>query len=240
MTAQEMKRSFLVLYDKITNFAAPGYTDEEISLFLTKAQERIVLHYYRPNANRFNDGFQESEQRRKELSQLLESNSNSTPSTSQTGVHPNGTFFDYPDDLLYTTSEEVTIESDNECIDGIRIDIKPVTDDEYTANKRNPFKKPFANAGRGLVWRLDFNTRRHELITDGTFDVTTYHLKYLKKPRPIIIDTSTLNGVTGPQNSTLNDSLHERIIDEAVMIATGVTEPQFYQIKQAERAAGES
>lgn len=239
MTAQEMKRSFLVLYDKITNFAAPGYEDEEISLFLTKAQERIVLHYYKPNANRYNEGFEETEQRRKELANLLETQTSTTPSTIQTGVLPNGVFFDYPVNLLYTTSEEVTIASSNSCITGKRIDIKPITHDEYTANKRNPFKKPFASAARGLVWRIDYNTRRHELLTDGTFTVSTYHLRYIKKPTPIIIDTSIINGVTGPLNSVLNDILHERIIDEAVMIATGVTEPQFYQLKQAEKATGE-
>lgn len=239
MTAQEMKRSFLVLYDKITNFAAPGYLDSEISLFLTKAQERLVLYYYRPNANKYNDGFEETEQRRKELSNLLESNTNVTVSASQVGILPNGKFFDCPADLLYSTSEEVTIASSNSCINGKRIDVKPITHDEYTANKRNPFKRPFANSNRGLVWRVDYNTQRHELITDGTFTISNYHLRYIKKPQPIIIDASVINGVAGPLNCTLNDILHERIIDEAVKIATGVTEPQNYQIKVAEKQSGE-
>lgn len=239
MTAQEMKRSFLVLYDKITNFAAPGYIDEEISLFLTKAQERLVLYYYRPNANKYNDGFEETEQRRKELSNLLESNINVPVSASQVGVLTNGKFFDYPAELLYTSSEEVTISSSTSCINGKRIDVKPITHDEYTSNKRNPFKRPFADSNRGLVWRIDYKTQKHELITDGTFNITAYHLRYIKKPQPIIIDTSVINGVTGPLNCTLNDILHERIVDEAVKIATGITDPQFYQVKVAEKQAGE-
>lgn len=239
MTAAEMKRSFLVLYDKVTNFAAPGYTDEEISLFLTKAQERIVLYYYKPLGNKYNEGFEETEQRRKELNTLLEGNTNVSVSASQVGILPNGKFFDYPADLLYTVSEEVTIGSSDTCIDNKRIEVKPITYDEYTINKRNPYKKPFADSDRGLVWRVDYNTRRHELITDGTFTVDNYHIRYIKKPQPIIIDTSVLNGVTGPLNCTLNDILHERIIDEAVKIATGITDPQSYQIKSAEKQQGE-
>lgn len=239
MTALEMQRSFLVLYDKITNFSAPGYTEEEISLFLTKAQERLVLYYYKPMGNKYNEGFEETEQRRKELSSLLEGNTNVPVSISQVGVLPNGKFFDYPTNLLYTASEEVTIASSDACINGKRIEVKPITYDEYTINKRNPYKKPFADSDRGLVWRVDYNTRRHELITDSTFTISNYHIRYIKKPQPIIIDTSILNGITGPLDCTLNDILHERIIDEAVKIATGITDPLSYQIKSVEKQAGE-
>ena len=46
MTAQEMRDLFLILYDKITNLAAPGYSDGEISDFLNKAQLQFVKHRY--------------------------------------------------------------------------------------------------------------------------------------------------------------------------------------------------
>ena len=46
MTLNDFKLEFLVLYDKVANFAAPGYLDDEISIFLTKAQKRIKLSLY--------------------------------------------------------------------------------------------------------------------------------------------------------------------------------------------------
>lgn len=235
MTALEMKRSFLVLYDKITNFAAPGYDDEEISLFLTKAQDRVVLYDYNPNGNKYNEGFEETEQRRKNLGELVNGTTIISPSVSQTNTLPNGKFFDLPNDCLWAISEEVTISSSDSCINGNRISVKPITHDEYVINKKNPFKKPDSE----LVWRIDYNTRRHELITDGTYNITNYHLRYLIRPQPIITDTSVINGVTGPKDCQLNSMIHERIVDEAVKIATGITDPQYYQFKTQEASKSE-
>lgn len=236
MIATEMSYEFKVLYDKITNFDAPGYTEEEISRFLSKAQERVVLGYYTSLGNKDREGFEETEARRKDLVELVKGTTISSPSASQTGVLPNGTFYDLPTDCLYAISEEVTLESDDDCVDGTRIRVKPITHDEYSINVRNPFKKPH----KRLVWRLDYNTRRHELVTDGTYDITDYHLRYIKKPNPIITAIGiTIEGVTGVQNCQLNDILHRRIIDEAVKIATGITDPEDYQIKTIEQKEAE-
>lgn len=240
MTAAEMKDEFLVLYDKITNFAAPGYEDDEISRFLSKAQERIVLHDYNPQGNKYQQGFEQTEQRRKDLQELVPPEVACTPSVLQTGVLPNATFFDLPIDCLYALGEEVTIGHPTDtCMNGKRIGVKPITQDEYRINRKNPFKKPFASNNDGVTWRLDRNIRRHELITDGIFTITTYHLSYLKKPNPIIIGANIIEGITGPQNCQLNTILHRRIIDEAVNIATGTTDPQSYQVKTIETQKGE-
>lgn len=42
MTGQEMIDAFLVYYDRITSFSAPGYTVDEILLFLNNAQDEFV------------------------------------------------------------------------------------------------------------------------------------------------------------------------------------------------------
>ena len=46
MTNAELKTKFLELYDAITNFAAPGYTDSEISAFLNQGMDIIVDELY--------------------------------------------------------------------------------------------------------------------------------------------------------------------------------------------------
>ncbi len=231
-----MKQEFLILYDKVTNFDAPGYNDLEISILLTKGQERTFFAFYNPLGNQFREGFEETEARRKDLKELVKGTT-CTISASQTGVLPNGVFYDLPTDCLYAISEEITTTSADTCKNGLRLRVKPITHDEYAINLKNPFKKPNINS---YIWRLDYQTNRHELITDGTFTVGTYHLRYIQKLTPIIVGSNTVDGISGPQNCILNSVTHKRIIEEAVKIATGITDPEFYQIKTIEQQQGES
>src|SRR6218665_1148613 len=235
MTASEMDQEFLILYDKITNFDAPGYTPLEKSIFLTKAQERVFLDYYNPLGNKYREGYEGSETRRKDLKELTKGVTITVPSASQTQVLPNGTFYDLPVDCLYAVSEEVTTASADTCKNGKRIRVKPITHDEYSINKDNPFKKPDI---KDCIWRLDYQGKIHELITDGTFTVAQYHLRYIHRLKPIIIGAITVDGVSGPQDCELDAIIHKRIIDEAVKIATGITDPEFYPIKTKEQQEG--
>jgi len=237
MTAVEMDQEFLILYDKLTNFDAPGYSELERSIIMTKAQERVFFAHYNPLANKFHEGFEETEARGKDLQELTKGVTITAPSGTQTNALPNGEFYDLPTDCLYAVSEEVTLASDDTCVDGTRIRVVPITHDEYSINKKNPFKKPNT---REFIWRLTYQGRRHELITAANSTVSEYHLRYIKNLQPIILGSITVDGVAGPLDSELNIILHKRIVDEAVKIATGVTDPASYQLKSIEQQEGES
>lgn len=222
MTANEMADELEVLFNKVTNNDSPGYEDAELSLILNKSQERFRNQIY-SGSNKLQEGFEETEKRRKDLSELTKNVEISTASSNQLGTLPNGTFYDLPDDFLYAIKEEVTINSSEECIDGNRIRVKPITHDEYAINVDNPFKQPYD----GLVWRLDYsrttdntNPKRHELITDGTYNITTYHLRYLRRLADIVVDRVT---PTNQINCVLDESTHRRIIDIAVEILLEIT-----------------
>jgi len=232
MTLADFKLEFLVLYDKVTNFSAPGYLDEEISIFLSKAQERIVLSLYSEDGNKYKEGFEETEKRRKQLQQLIVPNAGLPVSTNQTGVE--GKAFSLPEDCLLVIKEKAKI-SGCACCNNEYKRVKPVTHDEIESNRDNPFKKP----SEKLLWRLDINDRRHDLITKEGTTITQYVISYIKKPRPIILDSSIIDGFTGPLDCELNDLIHRMIIDEAVKIATGITDPQLYQIKTIEKQLSE-
>lgn len=236
MTALDMQEEFLILYDKITNFDAPGYTTLEISRFLTKGQERVILDAYDSLRNKYREGFESTEARRKDLQELVKSNPSLTVSASQVGTLENGKFYDLPTDCLYVVQETVTTQSTDPCKNGKKLRVKPITTDYYAINKDNPFKKPTILK---YAWRLDYQNKKHELVTDGTFNIANYSIRYIEQPSPIIIGANTVDGVTGPQNCKLNPIIHRRIIDEAVNIATGVTDPQLYQIKTIEQQKGE-
>ena len=240
MNALEMKQEFLTLYDKVTNQAAPGYTNSEISIFLNKAQLQFVKNRYNFKGNAYNEGFEETEKRRKDLAELTrnaELTGGTTNSSSQTGVSPNGEFFDLPDDLLYALREEVLTTSSTACYDALRIRVKPITHDEYAIEVNNPFAKP----DKSVVWRLDISRdltqgannekKRHELIAGTGMTVNKYYLRYLRVPTIINVDTNV--------SSEINDEVHGEIIDYAVRIATGITDPQAYPIKIKEQQGSE-
>lgn len=240
MTAAEMSHLFLVLYDKITNFAAPGYEPEEIDLFLNKAQLEFVKTRYNPKGNQYNDGLEATEKRRKDLSELYRTvdlpGGASNPS-DQSGVSVFGEFFDLPIDFMYTLNEEIIGSSRDICLNNLRIKVKPVTHDEYMISRENPFKKPT----KDRVWRMDYsrdlsqgptnNSKRHEIITFQGLAVQNYIVRYIKVP----INIDTTNSIT----SELNPEVHSELVDIAVRMAAGITDASTYQIKMQEQKGGE-
>lgn len=231
-----MKYEAEVLYDKITSAGSPGYTNQEWSVLLTKGQQVFLQEIFDPYKS-----FEESEKLRKDYS-LIKEAFTGTVSTSQTGIHTNGQFFDLPSDCLYVVQEEAIITSTDACYNGKLLRVKPVTENEYNVNRNNPYKKPAPDA---LVWRMDFNnpgsaqTPRHELITDGTFTINTYRGRYIKYPQDIIPFDSSDSTTTVLQNSELPNIAHRAIIERAVRIATATTNPQEYQVKLNEQKINE-
>lgn len=232
MDANEMKYEFNVLYDKITSLSAPGYTDREVGVFLSKAEEIFVEKAYTPYK-----GFEQNEQRRKDFDELKSYVSITTPSAIQTGVHSNGTMFDLPLNYLYTLQEEAKITSTNTCVNDTIIEIVPVTEDEYNRTSKDPFKKPTeSRAWRMEVARVtpgDAESKRHEVITNGSYTIAEYNVRYIRRPGGIVPFTG--DGSTPAQiNSILDQSTHRDLIDIAVRIATATTNPEEYQVKTVE------
>lgn len=240
MIANEMCFEFLVGYDKVASLSAPGYEDEEISVLLSQAQERYIKTRYQPLGNKYRKGFEQVEKRRIDLSELIRNYEVMTPSTDQTNVMRNGTLYDLPADFFLAIEGDVvtnqancgqsanlhlSTDTLNSYTEYIRVPVKPISHDEYIVNVNNPFKKPYCDTGlnEGLVWRLEYsretlytNPKRHELITDGTFGIMGYHLRYLRKPNDIVCDfVTTANQV----HCELAESTHREIVDIAITIA---------------------
>lgn len=243
-TANEMKFALLLYYDKMFEYGSPAYDDRQISTILTKAQLRVFTRYYMPNRNKFGEGFEATEKRRADLAQFIEAAVLSA-SSDQVGVHPNGVFYDMPDDYLYTI-EEALVTSDS---DPKEITVLPIEHDYYRANINNPYKKPYAN----LAWRMDFSrldhgedggdaltgrtAKRTEVIIKESSTISNYRLRYLMTPPDIVCDEITS---TNQRHCILDDTLHDEIIDEAAKIAKAATMPEEYQISHNEQKENES
>lgn len=102
-----------------------------------------------------------------------------------------------------------------------RTEVKPIQHDDYNRIVRDPFNKPSFNQ----VARL-FANGKAELLTDGTFHIDTYFLRYLKTPSKLDISTST--------GCELSEHTHQEIVDIAIEMALENIESQRYQTQLTE------
>ena len=227
MTTLEFSNQFDVLVSSYTRFRGfdgrePRDTIEfdeyEKSLYLTKAQEELVKGLY-TGKNQFGESFEQTEELRRYLASLIEEAELSPIITSDgkpLGMESNSKFFTLPPDCWFITYEGVII-SDGKCESTSSIQVIPVRQDEYHKLKKNPFRG--ANDHRAL--RLDLSEGNVEIVSKYT--VTKYYLRYLKKLNPIILvnlpNDVSIDGRNKSQTCELHESLHQHILEMAVMMA---------------------
>lgn len=218
MNVQELSNLFDTLlqpYITKDNFGKQNtlaFDEYEKSIFLTKAQEQIVLELYQE--------LEQSEEVRKYLSNLIKTD-NYVPIGEQDETLINNNFKSYKveisNDILFMIYEQCTLSDENNCINNKIVSVVPTIHDDLDKVLKNPFKSPNSRK----VIRLDFDNKI-ELISK--YNISNYKVRYLKKPNPIILvaledNLSINNGDTKVSNGETNPILHERIVQRAVQLA---------------------
>lgn len=187
-----------------------AFDEYEKSVFLTKAQEQIVLELYQE--------LEQSEENRKYLSNLIKTG-NYVPVGEKDDTLINNTFKSYKveieDSVLFMIYEQCTLSDENNCINGRIVSVVPTIHDDLDKVLKNPFKSPNSRK----VIRLDFDNKI-ELISK--YNISNYKVRYLKKPNPIILVTLEDLNIDKKQevsNGETNPILHERIVQRAVQLA---------------------
>ena len=187
-----------------------AFDEYEKSIFLTKAQEQIVLELYQE--------LEQSEENRKYLSNLIKTG-NYIPIGEQDETLINNTFKSYKveieDSVLFMIYEQCTLSDENNCVNGRIVSVVPTVHDDLDKVLKNPFKSPNSRK----VIRLDFDNKI-ELISK--YNISNYKVRYLKKPNPIILVTLEDLNIDKKQevsNGETNPILHERIVQRAVQLA---------------------
>ena len=218
MTCEEFSLEFDLLYNNIMSNKAPGLSEYEKSLFLTQAQESIVLDIY---SGKYGDSFERTEETTSYLNQLLKQRTyNNGEFTEGNKLDTRSVFVTLPEDLWFKTGETATIVDDSyKCqVDGLReVMVFPVTQDTLVRTKRSPFRGP--NERR--ILRLDSGKNQVELISN--YEIFTYTVRYLSRPEPIILKELpqglAIGGKSSPQTCLLNTAIHKAILSKAVLIA---------------------
>lgn len=224
MTIEEFSDEFDVLLNSYAAnnslSAGQGLTqlDEyEKSVLLTEAQESIVRDLY--NGKLTGDGFESTEEQRRNLDSLVNTLELPSEDISKPKMSDNSKFFQLPSDVWFITYESVLLSDESlGCKNNTRADVIPVRQDEYYSIKNNPFRGPSDKR----VIRIDTGSSVIELISKYT--IQSYFIKYLSKPKPIILQNITdenlsINGETTRMGCKLNTALHRPILERAVSLA---------------------
>lgn len=224
MTTQEFSNEFDTLLNSYST--APPYGDEnklditldeyEKSVFLTKAQEEIIVEIY-AGKNQFGESFERTEEIRRYLSDLIKTVVLSDKLTGHVGLSKTSMFFELPEDVWFITYESATLKDERlGCLDGEEATIVPVTQDEYYRVAKNPFRGP----SKGRAVRLDIGDGVIEIISD--YNIDKYLVRYLSRPKPIVlVDLGELsvNGIKVRTECELNPVIHRAILERAVRLA---------------------
>ena len=222
----EWSLEFDQMYQNITSNQAPGLTEYEKSVRLTRAEWDVQIMLYKGSLGK---SFEETEELTHYLDSLVCQYDTSAPVSGVPHIVSGSKVFELPDDMLFRTLEICKINRDG-CgpVDAV---VVPVTQDEFWRTSRNPFKKQNGNR----VLRLSFGSSEEfsdglyssqysELISD--YPIESYTVRYIRKPEPIILvdleDGLSIDGETEAKTCKLPEALHQTILTEAVKAAKAV------------------
>lgn len=232
ITPEELSGRFDVLLNSYSQKAATGDSSSRVdinldeyekSVYLTKAQEEVVVNLYN-GKNIYGDSFESTEEIRRYLDALVVTktynNSEAIDALEPTSDLENTRVFPLPENIAFITLEKITYSGEEgKCsLDGYSAKVYPITHDTYNTIKDNPFRGPT----KYKALRLDYGENKVEIISK--FPIKEYYIKYLKRPNPIILVDLTnenlqINGKSEVQDLTLNPLLYETILQRAVALA---------------------
>jgi hypothetical protein len=221
MSTEEFDVGFDVLFNNITSNQAPGLNTHEKSVFLTKSQDEVVLNIFSPNSkgNNLQLGFDDSALRQADFSTLMKV-ANCTPTTVNSKIDRRSSVYQFPSDVYIVINETILTKA------GKDIQVVAKRFDEYTRLMSKPFKRPL----KYQAWRLlnsgtvsgSQSTKIAEIITNVGDEIDTYQVRYIRKPRPIVLgylDGLTIEGVGDTSECEVDPILHEAILQRAVELA---------------------
>ena len=213
MTLTEFSVQFDILYNNIFSNQAPGLTEYEKSVFLTQAQEALVLDLYKGTAG---DSFETTEEVTRYLSSLVKSEEIKNPTVTPNTKY-NYSFKTKKEDVWFVVFQSAVISVDlNNSRDVL---VVPTTHDTLYKDLKNPFKGP--NKNKVLI-----TNDENGINIYSKYPISSWYMKYLSRPTPIILEDLdnglTIENISSNTECVLPESLHQQIILRAVQMAKAV------------------
>lgn len=218
MTNKEFSDGFSTLLNSFGITPNITLDEYEKSTFLTNAQEQMIIDIYSGRNIIYGKSFEQTEEIRRYLSNLVETYETSTKVTGKLGLSQDSVFFEIPQDTWFITYEVAFLKDSRlGCLDGIEASVVPLPQDDLYRAKDNPFRGP----SKDRVLRLDIKSDLAELISK--YNVDKYLMRYISQPTPIILvdlpDGLSIKGVSTESECELNPVVHRAILERAVQLA---------------------
>lgn len=218
MTNKEFSDGFSTLLNSFGITPNITLDEYEKSTFLTNAQEQLIIDIYSGRNVIYGKSFEQTEEIRRYLSNLVETYETSTKVTGKLGLSQDSVFFEIPQGTWFITYEVALLKDSRlGCLDGIEASVVPLPQDDLYRAKDNPFRGP----SKDRVLRLDIKSDLAELISK--YNVDKYLMRYISQPTPIILvdlpDGLSINGVSTESKCELNPVVHRAILERAVQLA---------------------
>jgi hypothetical protein len=238
MTTQEFSASFDTIlnsyvsknkeFGDVSSPISIELDEYEKSVFLTLAQDIVVYSYFDISPDGTSSGFDSSERRQIDFSNLIKvAEIDPTSGSTLTQYVQGSTIVTMPNDILRVLNEKVRDNTNNTYI------VVPINYREYDRVCSKPYAKPF----KRQAWRL-FQSNKNgnaidkysELLLPNANTISKYIIRYVRKPGPIILTDLTatnynfgselsISGKTSVCECELDSTVHTDILYKAVELA---------------------
>lgn len=246
MTTSEFSNAFDTLLSSYNTRAefGEGASKREIvldeyekSVFLTQAQDIVIKSYFDSSTNSQGQGIDDSTRRQVDFSSLITVASPSkleaatieegetegeepTPSVPLMAFDDRGILYKLPSNILIMLNEKVKAGKRNYVV-------VPINYAEYDRLMSKAYGQPL----KKQCWRLFQNVSgidiTSEIIPTEGVEVSDYRIRYIRRPRPIILTNLSLenqesleiDGISAVTECELNPIVHMDILNKAVELA---------------------
>ena len=226
-----MITQFKLELDKTSGLTIPAYEAEEMYLWLNSGAMKFVKTRY-SGLNSKKQGFEQTQKRTDDLRTLVREKSITGANLIASTAKPNAYVADLTsltatlaDIYLFALEEEVTITYTTTSADdilatsaGSRQGVTEVTANDYRAHIDDPYSEHILHYEKAKPLRL-FLGDTVELITDGNYVISEYHIRYIAHPQII----SSIISCDLPEHT------HEEIVKIAANMALENIEQPRYQ-----------
>lgn len=197
------------------------FDEYEKSLYLTKSQEEVMIGLY--NGTIKGESLEQTEELRRLLNNLVVSIALDISSALRVvGLTELSKIFMLPDNLAFIIFEEIVYDDPSlGCYNKSTATVVPIRHDELDKVRNNPFRGPTKYRALRLDLGTSNSSQTVEIIPKYLF--STYIIRYLRKPKPIILedlpDELTIGGQSNASECELNPLLHQMVLERAVLMA---------------------
>lgn len=194
MNIEQMHLAVKLGLDKTEGLTYAAFEPEEIDHWLNEAIDRFIKVRY-SGINPKQESFEQSQKRVDDLRSLVKEivlTPAASPATETDGVYtisfkPNSYHIDqddFPADYFLFLNDELSITFNHE-VTGVSTTLRTYplicTSDTYSAKINDPYSEHRLHLSTARPLRM-FSSKGIELITDGQYTISSYFLKYLRKP----------------------------------------------------------